>query len=198
VRIEGADQAMGEPAFRPMEIEAFLQWEGDRDTRYQLRDGVPVAMAPPWPPHSRLSGNLAIRIGNAAEKRPACGLHVEVGLVSPLRNRTYHQADIAVSCAPQPTTGVVADPVLIVEILSPGTGDDDRRIKLPDYRAMPSAQEIVLIDSRYMHREVHRKQADGRWVVDILRDAASVLRLDSVDLEVRLDDVYRNVPMEAA
>jgi Uma2 family endonuclease len=93
---------------------------------------------------------------------------------------------------------VVADPVLIVEILSPGTGDDDRRIKLPDYRAMPSVQEIVLIDSRYMHCEVHRKQADGRWVVDILRDAASVLRLDSVDLEVRLDDVYRNVPMEAA
>lgn len=190
---------MGEPAFRPMEIEEFLRWEGEGDTRYQLRDGVPVAMAPPAPAHRVLAGNLAGQLYAALANRAGCAVQLEAGLLSPTRARTFHQADIAVSCTPPKITDhIIAEPVLVVEVLSPTTADDDRRAKLPDYRATPSVQEIVFIDSRFVYCEVHRRQPDGRWVTDLSCDRDAVLRLDSVPLEVRLDDLYRNVPLEAA
>jgi Uma2 family endonuclease len=192
-------KTMAEPALRPMEIAEFLRWDGEGDTRYQLRDGVPVAMAPPSAAHSRLCGNLSVDLGVALKRRPPCGVFVEAGLLSPTRSRTYHQADIAVSCAEQRLgEGVVADPIVVVEVLSPTTGNDDRRSKLFDYRAMPSVREVVLIDSQSVYCEVHRRQADGRWVADLLRDGDAVLRLDSIGFEAALGELYRNVPLEAA
>jgi Uma2 family endonuclease len=191
---------MGEPAFRSMEIEEFLRWEGEGDTRYQLRDGVPVAMAPPGTAHRVLLMNLGGRLLSAlAVSRPGCTVQTEAGIPSPSGARNFHQADLAVSCTPQgPSDPIIASPILVVEVLSPTTADDDRRIKLPDYRAASSVDEIVLIDSRHIHCEVHRRQPDGRWVVDLLLGGEAVLRLDTVRLEARLDDLYRNVPLEAA
>jgi Uma2 family endonuclease len=192
-------QQMAGAAVRTMEIAEFLRWDGEGDTRYQLRDGVPVAMAPPSPAHGMLCSRLAAGLVAAADKRPPCAAVAEAGLLSPTRARTYHQADIAVSCAQQKAgEQMVADPVLIVEVLSPTTADDDRRAKLPDYRATDSVKEIVLIDSRFVYCEVHRRQPDGRWIVDLLRDRDSLLRLDSIGFEATLDDIYRNVPLEAA
>jgi Uma2 family endonuclease len=181
-----------------MEVEEFLRWEGERDTRYQLRDGVPVAMAPPSPAHSKLCGNLAAEIGAAAKKRRPCGLFVEAGLLSPTRSRTYHQADLVVSCAIQTAgPGIVLEPILIVEVLSPATAKDDRRAKLFDYRAMPTVMEVVLVDSQDVYCEVHRRQPDGRWLTDLLRDREARLKLDSIGLEVSLDELYADVPLEA-
>src|SRR5690606_19717961 len=100
---------MGEPAFRPMEVDEFLRWKGEGDTRYQPRDGVPVAMAPPGPAHGALCANLVMRLGAAVEGRAPCAVFVEAGLRSPMRSRTYHQAEIAVSCTRQKLGGWVTD-----------------------------------------------------------------------------------------
>lgn len=91
---------------------------------------------------------------------------------------------------------MIANPILIVEVLSPSTADDDRRIKLPDYRAAPSVEEIVFIDSGFVYCEVHRRQPDYRWVTDLLWNREAVLRLDNIAFEARLDELYRNVPLE--
>lgn len=182
-----------------MEIAEFLRWSGDGDTRYQLRDGVPVAMAPPSAAHSRLCGNFAGELSLALKRRPPCGVFVEAGLLSPTRSRTYHQADIAVSCVDHsPGEAIVSDPVVVIEVLSRTTESDDRRSKLFDYRAMPSVREIVLMDSQAVYCEVYRRQGDGRWVADFLRDREALLRLESIEFEATLADLYRNVPLEAA
>jgi Uma2 family endonuclease len=54
-----------------------------------------------------------------------------------------------VTCS-QPQWGdqLISDPLLIVEILSPGTAMYDRQTKVSDYRCIPSVREILLIDLR--------------------------------------------------
>lgn len=42
---------MAEPAIRRMTLEEFLSWDDGTDTRYELIDGFPVAMAPPAEAH---------------------------------------------------------------------------------------------------------------------------------------------------
>ena len=47
---------MPEPAINRMSLDEFLRWDDGTDTRWELFEGVPVAMAPPavalgaWPP----------------------------------------------------------------------------------------------------------------------------------------------------
>jgi Uma2 family endonuclease len=190
---------MADAAQRRMSVEEFLAWEGGGDTRYQLRDGVAVAMAPPAPAHGALVANLVAQISNALRNRPSCVVQTEVGVRSPSNVRSFHQVDIGVSCVPLVFGAQeIAEPVLMIEVLSPSSADDDRDFKLPDYRMLASVQEIVLINSRRRICEVHRRGADDRWIVDLLRRPEDRLRLETVGLDVPLSTVYANVPLEEA
>jgi Uma2 family endonuclease len=77
------------------------------------------------------------------------------------------------------------EPVLVVEVESPGTVRHDRGIKVDRYRELPSVQEILLVASA--ERRVRRES--GRWSVeDVIGDA--LLRLESCALEIPLADLY--------
>jgi len=39
---------------------------------------------------------------------------------------------------------MIVDPVLVVEVLSPSTGQVDRWRKVADYRTLPSVQDILV------------------------------------------------------
>jgi Uma2 family endonuclease len=190
---------MADPAPRRMSLAEFYDWNPPGDTRYQLIEGTPVAMAPAGGPHQVMAGTVARKLGQALDRRPGCAVRIEAGIVPPWRRNTYYQADLAVSCRPVEQDWETKDPILIVEILSPSTEDDDRKVKLPDYRRLPSVEEIVLIDPNRLHCEVYRRRADGGWLHDLLVDADARLRLESVGLDIPLLDVYVNLPaLEAA
>jgi Uma2 family endonuclease len=76
---------------------------------------------------------------------------------------------------------LVRDPLLIVEILSPGTALYDRQTKVSDYRRIASVQEILLIDSASIFAEVLRREGD-RWITEIVRGPQATLSLASIGL----------------
>jgi Uma2 family endonuclease len=185
---------MADAARKRMTLPEFYAWNPPGDTRYELVDGVPVAMAPPGGPHATLQVRFARRISEALDRRPGCTGQTEAGIVPPWRRNTYYIADIAVTCRPFEEGWETKDPILIVEILSPSTEQDDRKLKLPDYRRMPSLEETVLIDPHRIYCEVFRRTADGRWIVDLLTERGARLVHDSVGLDVPLLDLYANLP----
>jgi Uma2 family endonuclease len=188
---------MADPDLRRMTVEEFLAWKGERDTHYQLREGTPVAMAPPAQAHGILAGNFVAAAAAALVKRPPCKVQIQAGLLSPTNARNFHEADLVVTCsAAEVGRQFTPEPLVIVEVLSPSTVDDDRRIKLPDYRLIASVQEIVLIDSRFFYCEIHRRNGDNRWLTDLLREPQSIMRLESIGLEATLATLYDRVPLE--
>ena len=106
-------------------------------------------------------------------------------------------ADLAVTCSPyQRGEQLVRDPILIVEILSPGTERHDRRTKLPAYRDIDSVSEIVLIDSESIYAEILRREGD-RWITDLVQRRDATLRLSSVDLQIAMAELYEGINVEA-
>jgi Uma2 family endonuclease len=184
---------MAGTALKRMSLDEFYAWDSPGDTHYELIDGVPVAMAPPGNPHQVVAGRLGGHLHNALSKRPECTIRPQAGLVPPWRRSTYYEADIAVACGPVEDGWATTQPVLIIEVLSPSTENTDRKVKLRDYRRFPSVREIVLIDAYRVWCEVHRRQPDGRWIVDLLDEADARLVLDSVGLDVGLLDLYANL-----
>jgi Uma2 family endonuclease len=90
----------------------------------------------------------------------------------------------------------VKDPVLIVEILSPGTERHDRRTKLPVYRDIESVKEILLIDSESIYAEILRRE-DDRWITELVRGRDAILRLSSVDLQIAMAELYEGIDIDA-
>jgi Uma2 family endonuclease len=90
--------------------------------KYELVDGEPRAMVPANRTHGILQSRLATLINNHLhrEKRP-CNLVVEPGVVPRLLpDHNVRVPDLAVTCTPYQTEeAVLADAVLVIEILSP-------------------------------------------------------------------------------
>jgi len=185
---------MSMPALEPMSVGEFLDWESEDGRGYELREGVVVAMAPTKPAHQILAVRLGRFLDEAVDDRPSCTVRAEAPIVVPDREDTVHQADLAVTCQEhEPDQRGTPDPVVIVEILSPSTQSYDRRIKLGDYRGIPSVQEIVLIAQDELYCEVHRRLDSGRWQTDLLRTPEAELRLLSIGFAQPLSALYRKV-----
>ena len=101
---------------------------------------------------------------------------------------------MTVSCTPldRDDRGIVSDPVLIVEVLSPSTDRDDVFTKLPAYQRIPSLQEILYIETERIGATVYRR-AEGAWQTIRLASGAQ-LELETVGLDIPLTALYRGVP----
>jgi Uma2 family endonuclease len=186
---------MSELAVKRMTLSEFLRWEDGTDTRYELLAGFPVAMAPPAVAHGVLAARLCARIEAALQSRRPCMAQVEAGIARPDRDDTCYVADLAVTCTPpRREDQLIADPVLIVEILSPGTAIYDRQTKVTDYRRIPSVQEILLIDSTSIFAEVLRRDGN-RWITEIVRGPQAVLSLSAIALTATMSDLYEGIDL---
>jgi Uma2 family endonuclease len=172
---------MAEPATKRMSVAEFLRWEDGTDKRYELLEGTPVAL------------RLGVRIETALPARPPCIAQSEPGIARSDRDDTCYIADLAVTCAP-PERGqqLLQDPLLIVEILSPGTALYDRQTKVADYRRMPSVAEILLIDSVSVFAEMLGRDGD-RWITEVVHGREATLSLTSIGLTVAMSDLYDEI-----
>jgi Uma2 family endonuclease len=168
---------------------------GDR-RHYQLFGGVIVAMAPPGTRHQRIAGVLAGALYNAVEaKLPGCAVLVQAGIAPHgVRGRDRFESDIAVTCEPprDDRRGIVEQPLLIVEVLSPGTERDDVFVKLPAHRRIAGLREILYVETERVAASVYRRSGNGRETIAIDgRDER--LRLDTIGLDLPPGALYRGI-----
>jgi Uma2 family endonuclease len=171
-------------------LEEFLAFDDGTDTSYQLFEGRIVAMNPPLVGHAALVGRLIRVIGNQL-KRP-CEVYAEAGIIPVNRRHSWDKADLIVTCTPgNYRDQFVAEPVLVVEVLSPTTSAVDFNRKLPDYQQIPSMRDVLLVSS--MERLVRhwRREADG-WTEHRHRRAATV-SLSGLQVTIAMRELYDGI-----
>jgi Uma2 family endonuclease len=184
---------MSEPAATPprMTVAEFMKWDDGTDTRYELVDGRVVAMSPAFEPHGRIAGNAFVEIDRRLESRSPCTGVVEGGIR--LNDKDYNVADVAATCSPPSEDGYVAEPFLIVEVLSDSDRGKRAKEKVDDYIALPSVREIWLIDSRKRWVQQWWREGEDRWVVRLpMRGSATFASPTLGGEPVALDRLYRN------
>lgn len=186
-----------EPAYKLLTVEEFLDAGPNDQRHYQLIDGVIVAMAPPATPHQVIAGRLSGEIYAALRStRPEWFLRSQAGIAPQgLQGRNHFETDLAISCTPLDgeVRGIVTEPLLIVEILSPSTGRDDVFVKLPQYQAIPSLREILYVETERVGATVYRR-GGSRWRKIDLEGAEARLRLETVGLDVPLSLLFERIP----
>jgi Uma2 family endonuclease len=183
---------MSEPAEDlRMTAAEFLKWDDGTGTRYELIHGRVVAMAPPFEPHGRIALNAGIQIDQRLRDRPACSALVEGGIW--LSDDHFYVADVVATCAPPSRDGYVADPFLIVEVISASNEKEELATKAQAYIQLPSVQEIWFIDSRKRWVQQWSRSGETSWVVTLPLTGAATFESPTLGGEpVMLDQLYRN------
>jgi Uma2 family endonuclease len=171
--------------------DAFIAWALEQPTgRFELRNGVVVAMAPERVAHARAK----LRAVNAlAAAIAAAGLGCEAlpdGMAVRVNDRTVYEPDALVRCGP-PLPGAAVeldDPVVVVEVVSPSSRGIDRGAKLAGYFALPSVRHYLIVDLDQRLVIHHQRDAEGLIGVRILRDGP--LTLDPPGLTIDVGDLF--------
>ncbi len=89
------------------------------------------------------------------------------------------------------------NPVLIIEILSKSTEAYDRGLKFELYRGLETLREFVLIAPDRCHLEHYHRQADDRWLLTEISELKGCLHLESIDVELVLEQIYFKVGLDS-
>lgn len=181
---------------RRLSKEEYLEMEVRPDARHEFVEGEIFAMAGGSPNHGTICFNLIRRIGEALDDTDCRGFEggMKLEIVSA---EAFFYPDIMVVCGAidsvENRRDAIANPVLIVEVLSPGTESFDRGRKFKLYQMVPSLKEYALVSQEEPTIETFFKQAPNRWLYAAIRGWAETLYLHSLEFGIAVGDVYRKV-----
>jgi len=143
----------------------YCEW--DDDTRWELIDGVPYAMAAPTTKHQRLLGKLFRKFAEHLDDKE-CEVFIapyDVRLNVDKADDTVVQPDLLVVCDSDKIgdKGCNGTPDLVIEILSPSTGKYDMMTKFAKYHKA-GVREIWFVDPETHEAKIYKRQNDGYTV----------------------------------
>ena len=181
---------MARAADRLWTLEEFLAFDDGTDTSYQLFEGRIVAMNPPL----RGQGTLVARLTATVSRQltPPCEVVAEAGIIPVNRRHSWYKADLIVTCTPGSYKDqFIAEPVLVVEVLSPTTSATDFSRKLPDYQQMPSMRDILLVSG--MERLVRHWRREGDSWIEHRHRRSAAIRLSGLRVTIAMCDLYDGI-----
>jgi Uma2 family endonuclease len=172
-----------------MKVDEFLAWAEGRLGRWELHDGVPVAMSPERVIHGKVKYRVARALDSAIE---AAGVPCQFLLDSAaIRIDTYrsYQPDALIHCGEALSDDAleVPNPVVVVEVLSPGNAMLDLRDKLQGYFRVPSIKHYLIVDPDKRLIIHHARGGGDAIATRIVSDGS--LRLDPPGIELSAADL---------
>jgi Uma2 family endonuclease len=193
---------MSAPQKKPfLTPEEYLRAERLAEFRSEYFGGEVFAMSGGRPNHSLISANVITALSYRLRGRRCTAYESNLRIVvSPTGLYTY--PDASVFCDPMQFVDADEDtalnPTLIVEVLSKTTEAYDRGKKFEQYRQIASLREYVLVAQDEPLIERFQREGEGRWVLTSIAGMTGVIRLDSLEVELPLAEVYDKVNFAAA
>lgn len=149
-------------------FDEYLALCADSTIRLEFWDGHIYAMAGGSIEHSRLS----LRIGSILDQQRGsdCTALESNTRIRPLASERATYADAVLVCGElqyhpaDPERRTLANPAVIVEVLSDSTAEDDQTDKFDHYKLAPSLTDYVLVWQDQQRVELRTRHADG-WLV---------------------------------
>ncbi len=170
----------------------YLEGELESEIRHEYYDGYIHAMAGAGAKHNTIAGNLFSQLRQKTRGTSCRAFIADMKLYIPELNRFYYP-DVLLACDPDDNEEYYRqNPCLIIEVLSPATEAIDRREKLHAYQQITSLQEYLLVSQEKMQLELYRRDGE-HWQYLMLDNEQDTLKIDCLDLELGMPDIYEDV-----
>lgn len=173
-----------------MDVDEFLAWSRDRPGRYELVGGEVFAMSPQRARHARAKYRIQAALDRAIS---AAGLACEMlpdGMTVQVDAVTAYEPDALVQCgAPAADDSITAThPIVVVEVLSPGTQATDTGEKLGGYFRLGSVMHYLIVDPK-KRLVIHHRRGEGDLIETRIVSSGS-LNLTPPGLSLALSEVF--------
>ena len=177
-------------AVKPMDADAFLAWGEARAGRWELRDGAAVAMSPERSAHAltKYAAQRALTKAISAGRKP-CRVYPD-GMAVRVSESVVYEPDGIIVCGPKvPRDALsIANPVVVLEVLSPSTASIDHGRKLSDYFSLASVAHYLILDPD-RRVVIHHARGEGDALVTRVL-AQGLLTLDPPGIAVAVEDMF--------
>jgi Uma2 family endonuclease len=177
------------PMSQRLSREEFYHWTEGQPRRYERIDGEPVAMSPERIQHVRVKARVWAALDRAIA---VAGVDCEAlndGVTIEVDEDTDYEPDATVNCGPpaSPDAVAAANPIIVVEVLSPGTQSIDTGEKLAGYFRLASIQHYLIVSAR--RREVIHHRRDGDVILSRVINAGAI-ELDPPGITIDIAEIY--------
>ncbi len=115
---------------------------------------------------------------------------------------SLYYPDVSVTCGPRryhsANRTVIANPVLLVEVLSPSTGAKDRGEKFLDYQQIDSLNSYLLVSQDEARIELFTRGEDGHWDYSQAHGLECALPIPALSISLALADIYAQIDFSEA
>ncbi len=195
---------MSDAAVKLMTSDEFLLWRLDREGTWELIDGVPRLKFDNGPNMmaggSRNHAYVAANILSVLRARLRGGPCRPVGsdLAVRVTPNGTRQPDVTIECGIGSGEDLEAlEPTVLFEVLSPSTRGTDLIRKAEEYRNLPTARHIVMLERDRAVASLWTRSGSD-WRLDEVRTLDGVLELSAVGVSLTLAEVYEDVPLTDA
>jgi Uma2 family endonuclease len=173
----------------PLNRREFRDWAEGQVGRYERVGGKPVAMSPERIQHARIKARLWAALDAAVRQAGVACEALPDGVTVEVDDDTDYEPDAVVNYGPlaDPEAVTAAHPVIVAEILSPGTQSIDTSDKLVDYFRIPSVRHYLIVRSR--RREVIHHFRRGDEIASRIINVGAI-RFDPPGITIDLESIY--------
>ncbi|WP_437733967.1 Uma2 family endonuclease [Sorangium sp. So ce1335] len=174
-----------------MSATEYLEWERAQAAKHEYHLGEIFAMAGGSPRHNFLSSAMGAELRAAVRGKP-CHVLSSDQRISAKQGERYVYADTVVVCGGvrmEPgASDVLANPSVVVEVLSPSTEAYDRGGKWGAYQRIPSLTDYLLVSQVSVRVEHYRREADDSWRYRVIEAGGSITLANGATLPI--DAIY--------
>ncbi|WP_298953156.1 Uma2 family endonuclease [uncultured Methylobacterium sp.] len=172
-----------------MTVDEFLAWSQTVPGRHELVAGEVVAMAPERVRHAITKFAVQSALHRALGRLDGSCRMLPDGVTVRIDEQTAFEPDALVSCGAILNLDAIEapNPVIVVEVLSPGTRSVDKGKKLSGYFQVASIAHYLLVDP--VNRSVTHYRRDGEQIASAIMGQGT-LDLDPPGITVPVADLF--------
>jgi Uma2 family endonuclease len=176
---------------RRLTVDEFLAWAvRQTEGKYELIDGTVVKQQSQQWGHSKVKAEMYLALREAVA---AAGVPYYLAPDGPTVRISKHKAfvpDTQVAPLPEPAFDSleIADPIIVVEVLSPSTARMDATTKLSGHFKVQSIQHDLIVDPQHRMITHHTRGSGAAVKTRVVRKG--VLSLTPPGIKIALTDVF--------
>lgn len=177
----------------PRTVDEFERWVETQEEIWEFINGELVMMGEASLNHAIIKDNIFAELRQALAGRPCRVFNEGVRI---RQSRMSARPDVTVSCSPlDHSTPNIAEPVVIVEVLSPTTEGRDSQ-KWRSYRLIPSLQHFMTVAQDGREVTLHTRVAPFEWQERVIREGG--VELTALGISLTLEAIYAETDVPPA
>ena len=180
-----------------MNRQAFLAWAEVQSSRYEFDGSAPVAMTGGTAIHSQITGNIQAALRTRLRGGGCRPLGPDAGIAT--IGDAVRYPDALITCSAfSPEDRLIPNPVVVFEVISPGSERADRIDKVREYQGAPTILRYIIVEQASIGATIfERSSGSDQWIARTVT-TGETLPLPEVAIDLPLDDCYEGTALAAA